>query len=76
MAYEFAFLNQYFFAALQKWEMLHNNLKELPEDIGQLRKLECLYVQHNDIEALPIFEGCDQLQELHISNNFIKVSMK
>uniref|UniRef100_T1GFI2 Leucine-rich repeat-containing protein 40 n=1 Tax=Megaselia scalaris TaxID=36166 RepID=T1GFI2_MEGSC len=58
--------------SLQKWDMMHNNLKSLPEDIGQLRKLECLYVQHNDIEELPIFDGCEQLKELHISNNFIK----
>lgn len=40
--------------------------------MGELRKLECLYVQHNDIEELPDFSGCDSLKEIHISNNFIK----
>lgn len=51
---------------------MHNDLIALPEDMGSLRKLQCLYVQHNDIKELPDFDGCD-LQELHVSNNFIEV---
>jgi Leucine-rich repeat (LRR) protein len=40
--------------------------------MGELRKIEFIYAQHNDIDKLPDLEGCDHLQELHISNNFIK----
>lgn len=52
---------------------MNNSLQKLPSDMGDLRKLECLYVQHNDIEELPNFQGCEALKEIHISNNFIKV---
>lgn len=52
---------------------MNNDLKVLPKYMGDLRKLEFLYLQHNDIKELPDIEGCKQLQELHISNNFIKV---
>jgi len=41
--------------------------------MGELRKLECLYAQHNNIKELPEFAGCETLKEIHISNNFIKV---
>lgn len=51
---------------------MHNELKFLPEYMGDLRKLEFLYAQHNDIDKMPDLEGCEHLQELHISNNFIK----
>ncbi|KAI8130217.1 hypothetical protein FF38_12561 [Lucilia cuprina] len=57
--------------SLQKLDLMHNDLIALPEDMGSLRKLQCLYVQHNDIKELPDFDGCD-LQELHVSNNFIE----
>lgn len=62
--------------ALQKLDLMHNDLIELPEDMGSLRKLQCLYAQHNDIRELPNFDGCSDLQELHISNNFIEVCMR
>lgn len=42
--------------------------------MSELRKLECLYAQHNDIKELPEFIGCDALREIHLSNNFITVS--
>lgn len=50
---------------------MNNSIKFLPECMGDLRKLEFVYAQHNDIDKLPDFEGCEHLQELHISNNFI-----
>lgn len=40
--------------------------------MGDLRKIEFIYAQHNDIDKLPDLEGCEHLQELHISNNYIK----
>lgn len=51
---------------------MHNDIKFLPEYMGDLRKIEFIYAQHNDIDKLPDLEGCEHLQELHISNNFIK----
>lgn len=57
---------------LQRLDLMKNDLKSLPKFMGDLRKLECLYVQHNDIIDLPDFTGCTQLKEIHISNNFIK----
>lgn len=39
--------------------------------MGELRKLECLYVQHNNIRELPDFTGCVALKEIHFSNNFV-----
>lgn len=58
---------------MQKIDLMHNDLTSLPEDMGLLRKLDCLYLQHNDILELPEFEGNEALNELHASNNFIKV---
>ena len=51
---------------------MNNDLKSLPPVMGELRKLECFYVQHNDIPELPDFTGCEALKEIHISNNYIK----
>lgn len=51
---------------------MQNDLKILPKFMGDLRRLEFFYCHHNDITELPLLEGCDALQELHISNNFIK----
>ncbi|XP_030369991.1 leucine-rich repeat-containing protein 40 isoform X4 [Scaptodrosophila lebanonensis] len=58
--------------SLQKLDLMQNDLIYLPDDIGLLRKLQCLYIQHNDIKMLPDFEGSEELQELHASNNFIE----
>lgn len=41
--------------------------------MGELRKLQFLYAQHNDILELPDFDGCENLEELFFGNNFIKV---
>lgn len=59
---------------LHKLDIMKNDLVDLPENMGQLRKMECLYAQHNDIVTLPNFNGCEMLKEIHISNNFIKVT--
>jgi Leucine-rich repeat (LRR) protein len=60
------------FTDLTKFDIMHNELKFLPEYMGDLRKIEFIYAQHNDIDKMPDLEGCEHLQELHISNNFIK----
>lgn len=59
------------FADLHKLDIMHNDLKFLPEYMGDLRKIEFIYAQHNDIDKMPDLDGCEHLQELHISNNFI-----
>lgn len=61
-----------FLTDLQKLDITYNDLKFLPEYMGDLRKVEFIYAQHNDIDKMPDLEGCEHLQELHISNNFIK----
>lgn len=63
---------KYRFVGLIKLDVTHNSLKGLPK-MGELRKLQFLYAQHNDIEELPDFEGCENIQQLHFGNNFIKV---
>lgn len=44
--------------------------------MGELRKLQLFYAQHNDIEQLPDFEGCECIQEVYFGNNYIKASYK
>lgn len=53
-------------------DVTHNNLKCLPK-MGELRKLQFLYALHNDIEELPDFDGCENVEELFLSNNYLKV---
>lgn len=63
----------YHIPVLRKLDITHNNLKGLPHIMGEMRKLQILHAQHNDIEDLPNFEGCEHIQELHFGNNYIKV---
>lgn len=51
---------------------MNNDIKFLPDYMGDLRKISFIYAQHNDIVKLPNLEGCENLQEIHISNNSIK----
>lgn len=57
--------------ALRKLDLVHNELNSLPREMGELRKLDCLYVQHNNIRELPCFTGCTALKEIHFANNFV-----
>lgn len=61
------------FTGLNTLDVMNNDLEKLPSQMGELRKLEFIYAQHNDIAELPAFSGCESLKEVHISNNFIKV---
>lgn len=61
------------FPDLKKMNISNNNLKKLPP-LGELRKMEILDANHNDIEELPDFYGCSALRELYIANNYIKVT--
>ncbi|XP_026733281.1 leucine-rich repeat-containing protein 40-like isoform X1 [Trichoplusia ni] len=56
---------------LKKLNISNNSLKKLPP-LGELRKMEILDANHNDIEELPDFYGCTALKELYLANNFIK----
>ncbi|XP_068632359.1 leucine-rich repeat-containing protein 40-like [Battus philenor] len=56
---------------LRKMNISKNHLKKLPT-MGELRKMEILDANHNDIDRLPDFYGCTALKEIYIANNFIK----
>ncbi|KAJ8730898.1 hypothetical protein PYW08_002311 [Mythimna loreyi] len=56
---------------LKKMNISNNCLKKLPP-LGELRRMEILDANHNDIEELPDFYGCSALKELYIANNYIK----
>lgn len=45
----------------------------MPDNFGQLRKLEVVYAGSNALTELPSFEGCESLKEIHMANNRIKV---
>ncbi|XP_073949333.1 leucine-rich repeat-containing protein 40-like isoform X1 [Choristoneura fumiferana] len=56
---------------LKKLNISNNNLRSLPP-LGELRKMEMLDANHNDIEMLPDFYGCTALKEIYLANNYIK----
>ncbi|XP_075974548.1 leucine-rich repeat-containing protein 40-like [Anticarsia gemmatalis] len=56
---------------LKKMNISNNSLKRLPP-MGELRKMEILDANHNDIEELPDFYGCTALKEIYLANNYIK----
>ncbi|XP_061729164.1 uncharacterized protein LOC133534091 [Cydia pomonella] len=43
------------------------------EPLGELRRMEILDANHNDIQELPDFYGCTALKEIYLANNYIKV---
>jgi Leucine-rich repeat (LRR) protein len=57
---------------LHKLDVGDNQISFLPP-LGDLRKLEMLFLQHNQLVALPDVKGCMALKELHLADNFIKV---
>ncbi|XP_050673868.1 leucine-rich repeat-containing protein 40-like isoform X2 [Leptidea sinapis] len=56
---------------LKKFNISNNNLTMLPP-LGELRKMEVLDANHNNIEELPDFYGCTALKEIYLANNYIK----
>ena len=55
-------------AGLKILELTHNQIHTLPDDIGDLRHLECLYVRHNKLTNLPQLDNCTTLKvSLHFS---------
>lgn len=50
---------------------MNNELKNLPEFMGELRKLEFLYSQNNHITEIPSLVGCNALKEIHLGSNSI-----
>jgi Leucine-rich repeat (LRR) protein len=57
---------------LHKLDVSDNQISFLPR-LGDLRKLEMLFLQHNQLVALPDVKGCLALKELHLADNIIKV---
>ncbi|KAG7306396.1 hypothetical protein JYU34_009026 [Plutella xylostella] len=56
---------------LKKLLLAENKLTFLPA-MGELRKMEYLDANHNNIAELPDFLGCTALKEIYIANNEIK----
>lgn len=57
---------------LHKLDVSDNQISFLPP-LGDLRKLEMLFLQHNQLVAFPDVKGCMALKELHLADNTIKV---
>lgn len=57
---------------LHKLDVSDNQISFLPP-LGDLRKLEMLFLQHNQLVALPDVKGCTALKELHLADNTVKV---
>nr|CAD7393635.1 unnamed protein product [Timema cristinae] len=58
---------------LVQLDISHNQLPMLPP-LGDLRKLEILYLQYNCLADMPDMLGCVALKELHLGRNNISVS--
>jgi len=67
-------------ADLKILEVTHNQIHTLPDDIGALRHLECLYMRHNKLTNIPSLDNCTALKvsiavttDGQISNPLIKI---
>jgi len=49
-------------ADLKTLEVTHNQIHTLPDDIGSLRHLECLFMRHNKLNNIPLLDGCTALK--------------
>ena len=49
-------------ADLKTLELTHNQIHTLPDDVGSLRHLECLYMRHNKMTNLPPLDNCTALK--------------
>ncbi|XP_027703660.1 leucine-rich repeat and death domain-containing protein 1 [Vombatus ursinus] len=57
---------------LEILDISHNNIKELPKNIGELKSLVSFYASNNLINALPLsFESLNKLQHLNMSGNHL-----
>lgn len=56
---------------LLELNLSYNQLTALPP-MGELRRMELLYIDHNLITSFPDFTGCVALKELHLSGNSVK----
>lgn len=51
-----------FFAGLRSLDANHNEIHTLPDELGDLRQLEQLYLRHNKITHLPLLRNCAGLK--------------
>lgn len=52
------------FVDLKTLDLTHNQISELPTELGYMRSLEQLYIRHNKLRELPLLEHCGSLKVL------------
>jgi len=62
----------YFLIALKTLDVSFNQLEMLPP-LGELRKVERIMFQSNNLQEFPDISGCSALTVLHLDNNNIPV---
>lgn len=62
----------YFLAALKTLDVSFNQLDTLPP-LGELRKVEKIMLQSNNLQEFPDISDCSALTVLHLDNNKIPV---
>jgi len=68
-------------ADLKVLELTHNQIHMLPDDVGDLRHLECLYLRHNKLTNLPLLNNCTALKvsplfTVHVCSYYQKMVLK
>ena len=58
-----------FLRELTVLDLTQNDLEELPDTMSELTRLECLYLKHNNLRAMPNLRNCVHLREVHMGNN-------
>ena len=43
-------------------DLTHNQIEQLPKELGYMRSLEQLYIRHNKLKELPLLENCANLK--------------
>ena len=56
------FISCWTFVAVRILEASYNKLAEIPTEVGDMKSLEQLYLQHNLLSSLPLLPGCSSLK--------------
>ena len=50
------------FIDMKVLDLTHNQIAQLPKELGFMRSLEQLYIRHNKLKELPLLENCANLK--------------